>query len=370
MGARDQMANEVEAVLRAHPDVIDVVVGSIRDGSLVRYGMHALVRSNLILAEDLAQHCKQHPKTTGWFSQFARWRIDSLDGPCPLDDDEQEQFENYLEVRNSLPPGNKPFGPEQDGKIVRSLDTVQHFLESGECERLTKTGARYKRLREGLEDVKKTLEFLSPELQGLGQLDPASHADLDAFAKTGLVAQAADEVMIAMPKAQARDQQRAQAERLNPWRELIAKMEQHFSNVHNYVTSTVWPIDENGPKIGFKVVVGRMTPKEATIWQYAYIAHSAGALDREGHNSCLKAALAKHPWDFEPQWNPVSPTDMEAKAGMIALYKQSLAAENIDVDYGMLVNMIQKIAKEQPQHPIVGWFQRRTGGGGGWATSR
>lgn len=254
----------------------------------------------------------------------------------------------------------------------RAPAAVRAFLASAEYEQLKATGKKYRRLRNSLAMAKGAIELLSPELRArLEHLDPRSFMDLDAFERSGLESAAASEALIAQAEKEEYERQQAQAARLKKWLDPIAKMEKHFSNVHNTVTATVWPIDEKGPKISFKVIVGRMTPKEATIWQYAFIAHSAGALDRDGHNSCIKAALAKHPWEFEQEWNAVSPSSMEAKAGMIALYKKNLAAENIDEDYGMLVNMIHKIEQEQPQHPIVGWFHRRTGGGGGgWATSR
>ena len=371
MGVRDELAADVEAALKRNPDVLDVVVGNREEDGRSRFSMHAVVRSNLILGADLVAYCHMHPKTEGWFSGFRTWRLDAEDGPCPLDADEQELFGNYLEVRSSLPPGNRPFGPNQNGSIVRSVEAVRRFLESGECASLTKTGARYKRLRERLERVKETLEFLSPELQQIGQLDPDKHADLDAFDKSGLVGQAAQEVMIALPQAHERDRRAAQAERDAAWTKPIAEVEKHFANVHNTVNAVVWTFDRKQFHIRLEAIVGRMSPKEITIWQYAYIVSKAGDIDAEAYNNCMKLALGKHNWVFKDDWEATSPGRMEAKAGLIDLTKKHLARQDIDEKFADLVNMMHGVATKEPDHPLVAWFARRTGTAtAGWASSR
>lgn len=368
MGVRDQLAAEVEAVLKTHPDVVDVVVGNIRENGRSRICMKAVVRSNTVILDDLETFCERHPKLNGWFSQFRMSELIPLDGPSDLSFDEQNDLGEFVSVREFIPPAILSAARYQGS---RTPAAVRAFLASDEYEQLKTTGEKYRRLRNSLAMARDTLAFLSPELRArLEHLDPRSFMDLDAFDRSGLESAAASEALVAHAEKEEHERQQAQAARLKKWLDPISKMEKHFANVHNIVTATVWPISEDGPKISFKVIVGRMQPKEATIWQYAYIAHATGTLDREGHNNCLKAALAKHPWDFEQEWNPTNPSGMEAKAGFIALYKKNLGAENIDEDYGLLVNMIHKIAQEQPQHPLVGWFQRRTGAGAGWATSR
>lgn len=371
MGFRDATANEVEAVLLAHPAVVDAAVGRLDDGNRSRFCAVILVKSHTTLLTDLQNHCAQHPQIGKWFSHFSISKLEALDGPGPLADDDRALFEEYLELEANIPTALvKAAG--YDGKSRDPAD-IRRLLDRPEFANLLEVGKRYRRLRGAMGMVADALPFLSPETRAsLPPLNKHDYACLDAFEATGKVPTWTSEAFLTIPlQEEAEQRQRVEAE-YKRFQVEIDKAERLFSDIHSRLNFSVETFDKTAPEITFTPVVGQLKPKEILLIQYAQIAALTGLVDRENYYLILKTAFASYPWTFTKEWNAVSPSSMEAKAGFISLINKHIKKYSVDEIYVDIANASHKIQEKDPNHPLVAWFQRcsRGGAGGGWATSR
>lgn len=370
MGVRNELAGKVEAVLKRHPDVVDVVVGCKQDGGRSQICMKAVVRSHTVLIDDLETYCERHPSLNSWFSHFSISEVVPLDGPGPLGADEKLRLGEFLSLEPHIPRAMMRSAGYHGS--TRDAAAIRRFLSSDDFENLLEVGQRYKRLRDSMEMVSKTYQFLSPETRArLPKLDPNDFACLDAYEATGQVAAWTSEAFVALPLREEMAERARRAARHDLFAAVIASVEKEFADIHARLDLTLTTFDKDAPKIRFRTIIGKMAAKEITLVQYALIGSKTRTLEAAQYNDVLKTALSKHPWQFAEDWSPTSPSAMEAKAGFMALTEKHLKRQSLDEDYAKLVNMMHRVAQEEPDHPLVSWFNRRSGGGtGGWATSR